>query len=288
MHSRPYIPTLFFSVAGFLACGARIDAAETLTVALRSGRTFTAAVDQRTNDSRLWLRFGHGPTVVLRPLAWDAVVAAWRNGEMVPREQLRDVAGEMKTPLLVERESEPSAEPLPPAAAPSHADPQQDYATHDHGPFAPPPRVASVAFDAWLANWDADAAPDGLAVLIQPLDFWGGLLPTDGVVHVELVGLSRRDFISAPHSGGVVQQTLDRWTQSLAAGLPTGDGLLLKLPFHGSPPSPESVASRGRVQVRLVAPGHGVFEEVLDGVPIRPFAPLNESWPAFLKNSSGR
>jgi hypothetical protein len=89
---------------------------------------------------------------------------------------------------------------------------------------------------------------------------------------VTLVGRVRRDFSAVPHGRGIVQETLGRWTVTLGSTLPTSDGHLVKLPFpHGALP-PEEVYSRGRVQLRLAAPGHGVFESEQEATQIVPYA----------------
>jgi hypothetical protein len=131
-------------------------------------------------------------------------------------------------------------------------------------------KVASVTFEANLANWDADWAPDGLGLVVQPLNAWGAPVDCLGVVHVELVAPVRRTFASAPHGRGAVYQTLGRWTKNLAVSLPTDNGYLVALPFSSGPPLPEQLAGRGRVCVRLVIPGQGVFEFARDGVDLLP------------------
>ncbi len=254
-------------------------ASETMTVRLQSGRTFTAAVDARTDDNRLWLRFGAGSTVVLRPVAWSAIVDAWREGEPVDRRRLREVAEAMKSPV----DPSPSENlELVPTAAPEalwRPVPRAVEIT---------PRVTSLAFAAHLSNFDADAEPDGLVVVVRPFDAWGRILPIDGVVEVELHGAVRRTFQSAPQSGGVVHDLLGRWTKPLHAAVATPDGYLVKLPFPHRRLEPAAVASRGRVHVRLVVPGHGVFEDVRDGVAIQPYAPLRDAEAVFARDRSGR
>jgi hypothetical protein len=127
-----------------------------------------------------------------------------------------------------------------------------------------------VACEAELANWDADAAPDGLALFVQPIDCWGRPVAAHGYVQVELVALVRRDFADAPHGRGAVKETLARWTKTLATALPTPHGYLIKLPFRAGPFSPDRLASPGRLRVRLVVPGQGVFEAERDDVMLLP------------------
>jgi catechol 2,3-dioxygenase-like lactoylglutathione lyase family enzyme len=261
------------AAVAFLLLATAAPAADVITVTLRSGRTFTAAVDPRTDEDRLWLRFGEGSTVLLRPVAWEAVVGAWRDGQPVEPEQLRREAES-----LWETEEQAETAPLPqPDESAIHFEP---LAPHP----GPPPRVASVAFDAHLANFDADAEADGLIVVIRPLDSWGRLVAAEGTVEVELIGAVRRTFHSAPRSGGAVHQTLGRWTKSLHAAVPAPDGYLFKLPFPGRDGGGRLAASRGRVRVRLVVPGCGVFEDEREGTPIAPFTPLADSAAGFIRD----
>jgi hypothetical protein len=228
---------------------------------------FTGYVDERTGADRLWLRFGETSTTVLRPVAWDAVTGIWQGSQAIPADQWREIVNGLRSPT------------------PDDTAPQEPAASVELVPaklvepapiWEPPSRVASVTFDAVLANWDADAAPDGLAVTVRPLDDWGRPVLVDGVVEVELQAAVRRDFNAAPHHRGTAIETLDRWSESLATAPLTADGYLFRLPFRADHASNDWVAARGRVFVKLVAPGHGVFEDARDAVPIRPFSPLNE------------
>jgi hypothetical protein len=131
-------------------------------------------------------------------------------------------------------------------------------------------RVAFVACEAVLANWDADPQPDGLAVLVQPFNSWGAPVLADGTVYVELVADVRRNFAAASRGRGAVPQTLGRWTKSLAASPSTSRGYLLKLPFPAGQFSPAEITSRGRLRLRLVVPGQGVFETEGKGIVLLP------------------
>ena len=54
-------------------------------------------------------------------------------------------------------------------------------------------------------------------------------------------------------------------------------GIVLKLPFQATHPEFDSdVWSHGFVHLRLVVPGQGVFEDSVDGVRIRQFAPIRD------------
>ena len=256
-----------FLVLGLALCEVPAAPQEQLTVVPRSGRTFTGYVDARTDVERLWLRFGESPSTILRPITWEAVASALARkssvagGSMACR-RCRDAnltGGRRRSRHCSKGARNWRRGTAPPAPL-----------------LLPPLRVTSISFDALLANWDADAEPDGLLVTVRPWDAWGRPLPVDGVVEIQLQGAVRRDFHAAPHSRGVVVETLDRWNERLSAAQPAPDGYLFRLPFQSHHPSADSVDARGRVLVRLIAPGHGVFEDAREAVPIRRFAPLDE------------
>ncbi|MFN0019614.1 MAG: hypothetical protein ACKVP0_15245 [Pirellulaceae bacterium] len=221
---------------------------------LASGRKFTAQVDARTDDV-LWLRFSKGGGNLLRPIAWDRVVAAELDGKEVELKLLRDVCKDLKS-------SAPPKEALPVVAAKPI-------------PSAPVPLVASIRIDAWLANWDADVETDGICVTVQPLDENGQLIPVSGTAVVELFAAQRRKFHEAPQSGGWMTELVQRWSETIQPERIGTSGILLRLPFSALHPEfNPGVDDRGLVHVRLVVPGNGVFEQSLDGVTLRNWSPV--------------
>lgn len=251
-----------------------------LRVQLASGRTFTGAVDTRTNDERLVLRFERAGIVLLRPIAWEHVVSAAAGDEPIPADRIRPAALGMRSEAAM-RESrfgEPAANPAPAASA-----------SLGDGPLhSPPPLVTSITFDAQIANWDRDVETDGLLVELWPLSADGYLAPAGGTVEVELFAPQRRAFHHAPRSGGATIERVERWVRSVSPSDYTANGLRLKLPFGAVHPEFDlDWIGVGLVHVKFAAPGHGVFESSYDGVRIRPFAPLRDrlelkGWPRFL------
>ena len=60
----------------------------TISVRLASGRTFTAALDARTDATQLWLRFQQAGAEVLRPIEWDRVASAEVAGQKLSGDEL--------------------------------------------------------------------------------------------------------------------------------------------------------------------------------------------------------
>ena len=80
------------ALSGVVGLGAPpSDAAERskapVTVEAASGRTFTAEVDSRTDSAQLWLRWGLGSMVLIRPVDWEQVVEVQAGGERLSGEQ---------------------------------------------------------------------------------------------------------------------------------------------------------------------------------------------------------
>lgn len=255
-------------------------AGQQITVELTSGRVFTAEVDARTGDDRLWLRYGTDNITLLRPVSWQHVVRAERDGTAVPLDQLREYAESIKSPapkwtsiddtkrrLRNEPEFNAGASPV-----------RLSYAAQARDALAFAPRVRSVQFEAQLANWDGDVEADGLILRVYPVDENGRLTPVDGTLEAELNALGGAKFHEVPHGRGQVPVRVARWTRAFAAEDVGPDGLVVKLPFQALAPEFDTdLSSFGLVHVRLVVPGHGTFDDSQDVIRIRPFAPLRDN-----------
>ena len=237
---RASLAATLVTVACFTSVAAAQESdVQPLTVTLKSGRTLTAPVDSRTDNEKLWLRFEGRGALLLRPIQWNAVTAATYLGEPVSLEQLKQLAQDIETEkTLVDRFT-------------NHAPEHQPLSTTARKVLFSPPRITSLDFSARTGNWDADAADDGLIVQLAPLDANGRLAPASVRVEV-ILEASRPD---PPYRENDFQRA-QTWSVSvtgeeLAAGTP------IKLPFS---PNHRRWGAVGRVTVRALAPGQGVFE----------------------------
>jgi hypothetical protein len=248
-------------------------------VTLATGRTFTGHVDRRTDDAALVLLFGRAGATLRRTIEWDRITAAAIGEQAVALADLRAAAESLKLPEekagVKIRESGPeSQEPAP------------------GGQRAALRRVASISFDARLANWDGDVEQDGLLVDIFPLDEDWHLSPVSGTVEVELFAPQRRVFHHAPQSYGATLDRVERWSRSVRLEDFGSNGVRLRLPFGAVHPEfNDEWYAYGLVHVRLIAPGHGVFDDSRDAVRIRPWAPNRDqqqlkNYPRFLPNEA--
>ena len=248
--------------------------AKLLSVTLASGRTFTGHSDAETNDERLVLRFEGDGMTLKRPIGWDRIVRATVDGTPVEPDRLREVAEGMKSEGTGDRKQG-----------------TEDRPREGEAPAEPPvalPRVAAIAIDPRLANWDGDVEADGLLIDVLAIDSDGYAAAASGVLEVELFAPQRRVFHHAPLSGGDTLERVERWSRVVQAADFGPSGVRLKLPFGAVHPEFDlDWMSIGLVHAKFVAAGHGVFEDSRDAVRIRPFAPLRDQlelkgYPRFL------
>jgi hypothetical protein len=94
---------------------------------------------------------------------------------------------------------------------------------------------------------------------------------------VELFAPQKRAFQDAPLSGGDTLERVERWTRAINVDDFGRGNACLKLQFGAVHPEFDlDWIGVGLVHVRLVVPGDGVFEDSVDGLRIRPYAPLRD------------
>lgn len=295
-------PTLPKPVASALAITLALTAfaaaSEPARVRLTSGRQLAGEVSPRSSGERLWLVQRSGAAEIARPIAWDHIVAAEFRGLSLTSRELRSLIVSTAAPVAARTASQ-QADPRDAQQNPFQEDPQASEELPLPVVQAPSPTivdratflalttppVASVRLDAHLANWDADVEADGLAVQIVPVDQHGQVVPVRGALQVELFGVRAVAFQDAPHKRGRSYERLGYWTQQLVPQYIQSDGGWFKLPFQALHPEYDPrVGYLGLVHVKLVVPGAGVFEDSLDGIRLREFAPLRDG----LQRDTGR
>lgn len=252
------------------------DEAKLLSVTLASGRTFTGHVDVETNDKRLVLRFDRDGMTLKRPIGWDRVVRATLDGTPVEPDRVRELAEGLKSEASKSQDS---------GFGVQDSGIDRGQTTEDR---TSPVRVAAIAIDPRLANWDGDVEADGILIDVLAIDADGYAAAVGGVMEVELLAPQRRVFHHAPLSGGDTLERVERWSRVVQAADFGPSGVRLKLPFGAVHPEFDlDWMSMGLVHARFVAAGHGVFEDSRDAVRIRPYAPLRDQlelkgYPRFL------
>ena len=265
-------------VPGRQEAAAGQDRQRPVTVEVASGRSFTAEVDPRTDETRLWLRQSRGTVVILRPIRWERVVRAQLGEEALSGEEFRGAivqSGElMQRGNKVEAGRSGFIRVHAGGSTDSHATESAASArgsaamtTAGGGPRVAIP-VRSLAIDAWVANWDGDVEVDGLAVEVRPLDGNQEVVPVHGTLEVSLMGWRAATANSKQYSA-----RLGRWSQLVG---PTDFGLsgaVYRFPFQSAHPEYNlQWAPDGAVHARLSVPGGGVFEVTKSDVRIRPYS----------------
>jgi hypothetical protein len=238
-----------------------------ITVHLLSDRTFTAAIDPRTDSVLLWLCFQREGVEILRPIHWDRVTWAEVAGENLPGEEFQRLVAQLRQEI-----------PAQPVTPPTQTEiviigePEVEPPTPAAGTATPQGRVVSLVIDASPACWDGNVEPDGLLVHVYPLGADGATVPVRGTLNVDLklqqrsIDMLHEPFIDAGHWAETVQTT-DFGPM----------GAVYRLRFQRIHPEFEDrVMSPGSVHACLSVPGQGTFEASTYIGSIRPFNPARD------------
>ncbi|MBP86038.1 MAG: hypothetical protein CMJ64_04865 [Planctomycetaceae bacterium] len=184
---------------GFLALslvGVLSKASEVVSVRLESGKRLTAQIDPRTDQNRLWLRFGSGSTIIRRAIDWQDIAAAQHDGELISKAELQALAATA---------SDATVRPAPaPRRSDGKSDADRACELLDFGR-----RVTAVDFDANIANWDADVEFDGIALRLFPIDNNGTLIKVRGTLEAELVVDRKQAFNDVQRAAATSLVNLD-------------------------------------------------------------------------------
>ncbi|HHK41154.1 MAG TPA: hypothetical protein ENJ50_01945 [Planctomycetaceae bacterium] len=233
-----------------------------IAVEVASGRRFVGQVDARSNNTVLWLRTDHGATRVWRPIRWEVVVRATREGRKLERADVLALASE--APAEAQRRQRPVARKAATLAE----------AADERLGFSGVPR--GITFDARLANWDDDAAADGLLLDLRVVDATGRNVAVDGTVEVQWVAVRDRTPWSGAYRNRSPVQTIARWTRTFTAA-EMADGATWQLPFQAFHPQYDrSWRPAGLVRVKVTVPGHGTWVASRDFIRTRPYSPTRD------------
>ncbi len=243
-----------------------VEADESISVRLASGRIFTAKIDPCSDATQLWLRWQHGSAVVRRPIQWDRVVQVQVADEAISGEQFRRIVAAVMREMPARPEVAAAQEKI--VIRPTTGSVATASGTSREVRSAP--RVRALAIDAVVANWDADVEVDGLLIHVYPLDATGTVVPARGMLEVDLtaerLGLVRRPN---PFVG------LGRWMRRVRPEDFGGYGAVYRLPFQSVHPEFDpAIVSHGVVHARLSVPGQGTFDATEGTVRIRPLSPI--------------
>lgn len=244
----------------------------TVTVRLASGRTFTAAIDAKTDATTLWLRFDAPGGTLLRPVQWGRVISAQGSQGEMTAEELRQ-----GWPAMVSHTDITESAPQPANETAIRVAP------HTSEPTAS--RVATILADAYVAHWGPNVEADGILLSLSPLDDYGRLTAVDGTLEVELIADYRSYLRPAPINQREPFSRVGSWTFRLTPADFAGDRpARVRLPFQAIDPQfTANVDSYGLVTLRLAVPGQGVFATSVGDIRIRPMDNIRTR----IENSTG-
>lgn len=258
---------------------ADVSPSEYVSVHLNDGHIACGYVDERTDEERLWLRVDAPWMTLISGYRWNRVhhVVATDHPQRMEPIPLPSLP-------LVPTLPEPELLPLPdgslnripqgsrdvgfPMSASSPLRRRNDGDTQS---------IASLHIEATPANWDRDAATDGLHVRVIPMNAEGLAVRIGGVVDFELIGQRHRTHQRHPLRDDEAFPTLGRWTIKLAPHETDSWGTVVKLPFRNFHPQTDlDIDVQGLLTARLRVPSVGTFEASDAWVTLRPVNRLRD------------
>ncbi|NQU25660.1 MAG: hypothetical protein HQ567_30605 [Candidatus Nealsonbacteria bacterium] len=248
-----------------------LGSVDPISVDLISGARLVGQLDARSDRSQLWLRVEKGSAVLLRPIRWEQVAQARVADKVFTPEQLRQSVEQ--TRLRNPARQEPPGPPnrislrIPPSAPDPALAAEGRWPISRSATLSRPATVRSVAFDATVANWDADAEMDGLLISVYPLDANGRVTAVRGMLQVNL-----REHVASTITRRRSPSRLEYWTRQVRVEDFGADEAVYRLPFQRMHPEYDTTnwGIYGAVHVRLSVPGQGTFEATEGTVRLRP------------------
>lgn len=258
--TRLPIAVLPIIVAALIADSARADEPPVpITVRTHGGRSYTGFVDRETSPTHLSLRIERGRAALWYPIPWSQIEGAMHEGRDIRTDELRELAARIQSSrhVVLQPRHRPAKREAPPPA---------------------PPSPAAIAIDAQLANWDADVESDGILLWLKVNDDAGNTTAARGTLEVELLAPLARKYHEVPQGRGYSVELIERWNVNVTEAQFRSGEVRIRLPFGTLHPQFDSgIDLLGLVHARLAVSGHGVFEQSLDGIPLRPFAPTRDA-----------
>ena len=244
--SRAALIAFCFVLIGALNSSPTASASSLVVVWLEDGRMLAGEVDPRTDDTRLWLRSTSPTFAIATSAAWKHITAANANGKWLPVEEFSKRVDEFRP-----AQPDPNALPVPARDVPNVTTPvirsiqQSNAAT----------RVVTLDVEARVANWDQDAATDGVEIRVFPRNTFGEIVPVSGQITARMVARNR---LPADDANAFPQ--FGNWSLQADTSDFTPYGAVYRLPFRGRhPEATTSLEPHGLVEVTLFAPGQGRF-----------------------------
>lgn len=241
------------------------SSAPIVTLLLRDGRRISGELTPRTDSRTVWLQTASGSIVIASGFDWHRVRGVNHQERWLTSAECARLVTQVRTAARNQGADSPHQLAAVPAA-------EYSLLAHETRPRpVATSRVASLHIEATLANFDSDAEPDGLQVLVTPLDACGVPVPVDGQLEFSLAAETqlrrggRHDIRSLP-----LRQQLGEWTRRLEHACQVNGAALVMLEFPGPVNLHEAdISPWGVLSARLGVPGQGAFDATAD-VWLRP------------------
>jgi hypothetical protein len=233
---------------------------ESLVVETKRGRVYTGHVDPTTTRTALAVRIGGSGMYLVRRVSWQDVALVRLDGRETSVSDLMRRLDEQGWPSLVEEL---------PAPDDSRA---EKPAVYTGQAAAPTPIVRSISVEAVLGKWTSGAEDDGILLRVYPLDSDGNVVPASGTLDVDVIG--QRGY---NRRGTPVFPRLVRWSTRVNPQDFGARGAVYRVPFQALHPEFNlELSDLGTVHARLSVPGHGVFDDTVSTMRLRPLSPSRD------------
>ncbi|MDB5340272.1 MAG: hypothetical protein JWN70_5891 [Planctomycetaceae bacterium] len=257
-----------------LALSSATFAGEKVVIHLINGRTITGVIDSHTNDRELWVHSTDLAIAVYSSVRWTEVASADVDQKSLSPQEIYHLAQRSNVQI-------PAKTFLLPSPANSSSVPTKLG-----------PHVNDLEILPTLANWDADAEPDGLEVRLTTT---ANNPAVSGLVTIRLMGqrlgtterLESRRQLGFYTNGGSVREyaprhgysryvEINRWTERLQARNWVDSRYVLRLPFRNVHPEHDlDIAVDGQVDAHLNVQGQRVYN-ASSPIRLRTYSPLRE------------
>ena len=249
-------------------------------VHLDDGRVLQGTLDVRTDETFLWLRTEADNFSLASRFRWADVrdlnpqkTDLSDDRQRVERDVPQGVDVGSKTEPAIDAEED--ADEMVVDGEANWIDwPTSFPEISEAGPSGGPlvfPVACALKIEAGLANWDDDVEPDGLRVLVSPVDSFGQVVPVAGSIDFQLIG-QRRIARGGEH---VSRQDgfplLGEWSRRVTPKAFGPNGFVYELPFRNFAPGRDvDIAFEALLTARLGIPGVGVLNSSDSYVLLRP------------------
>ena len=249
-------------------------------VRLLDDTALNAFADVETNDQFLVLRFSSPGICLRRRVPWEDIAEATLHEKKLSVTEFRKTLESMTLdtgldPLLHPGNTAPAVTSRSAVKADGLMTLTDRQRIANKNPTDPRShQVQSLQIHAEVANWDRDAAIDGIRLLVQPLHHSGAVMPVDGHLNVKLFGQAflktsgirdSRTFDAFP--------TLGQWTQRVRKQDFGANGAVYQFRFHRTHPEVQtSLSAFGLTHARLSVSGQGTVDASDAMTQIRPFS----------------